>query len=169
MLLFPGLFIAFFALVIDSLGVNFYKEWEMWMYCQYSTSIDPVLSVPFVKNVNFFSNNPFDHFLKNQVSTNVYIYLWNFYFFKLTYYVGFVPVPHCFCYHGCVIQCEMDYCGTSRTAFFPLCLLKSFRFVLLELISDSYFWAFWCYEIYCYYLKLLLIAYVDMCFFVFFV
>lgn len=76
LLLLPGLSIAFFALVIGSLGVNFYKEWEMWMYCQYSTSIDPVLSVPFVKNVDFFSNNPFDHFfLKSGIYQCVHLSL----------------------------------------------------------------------------------------------
>ena len=107
-------------MVLESVLVSFFYKWL--------TSFP----TPLLKEIVFSPLYILASFVKDNVSTGVWIYLWAFYFVPLIYISVFVPVPYCLDECGFVVEPEVrqvdfsssillseDYFGYSRFFVFP--------------------------------------------------
>ena len=75
------------------------------------------MPAPFVENAVFFPLDGFSYFVKDQVTTDVWVHLCVFNPITVIYLSVIVPVP-CSFYHNCsVVQLEVRHGDSPRSSF----------------------------------------------------
>ena len=88
---------------VKSVLVSFFYKWLT------------VFPTPFVKEIVFSPFYILASFVKDKVSTGVWIYLWAFYFAPLICISVFGPVPYCLDVGGFVVEPEVRQVDTSSS------------------------------------------------------
>ena len=92
--------------VSETLGSTLCKVTNIVLFSFFTYRM-PVRPAPFIEDAFFFPLDSFDFFVKDQVSTNVWVYFWVNYIVLIDLSVS-VPIPCSFC----------QYCSVCSTAWY---------------------------------------------------